>query len=108
MGVRRAAAKWTVRTTELPAALDGKLALLVFDYRPPTAHWEDPGHPAQELPRPGFAPSVPGTRAPMEWLRHAACVGEDPELFFPVGSTGPYLVETAAAKRVCRRCPVMA
>ncbi|MEU1595363.1 WhiB family transcriptional regulator [Streptomyces sp. NPDC005708] len=44
----------------------------------------------------------------MEWLRHAACVGEDPELFFPVGSTGPYLVETAAAKRVCRRCPVMA
>ncbi|MER6128021.1 WhiB family transcriptional regulator [Streptomyces sp. NPDC001795] len=44
----------------------------------------------------------------MEWLRYAACVGEDPELFFPVGTTGPAIEETAAAKRVCRRCPVTA
>jgi len=42
----------------------------------------------------------------MEWLRHAACVGEDPELFFPVGTEGPALREIAAAKRVCARCPV--
>ncbi|GAA3886432.1 MULTISPECIES: WhiB family transcriptional regulator [Streptomyces] len=44
----------------------------------------------------------------MEWLRHAACVEEDPDLFFPVGTTGPALVEAAAAKRVCRSCPVAA
>ncbi|MET9381367.1 WhiB family transcriptional regulator [Streptomyces sp. NPDC002928] len=43
----------------------------------------------------------------MEWLRSAACVGEDPELFFPVGSTGPALRDIAAAKRVCARCPVL-
>ncbi|WP_280892342.1 WhiB family transcriptional regulator [Streptomyces sp. LBL] len=43
----------------------------------------------------------------MEWLRSAACVGEDPELFFPVGTTGPALRETAAAKRVCARCSVV-
>lgn len=43
----------------------------------------------------------------MEWLRYAACVDEDPELFFPVGSTGPAITEIAAAKRVCHRCPVM-
>ncbi|MET7652589.1 MULTISPECIES: WhiB family transcriptional regulator [unclassified Streptomyces] len=42
----------------------------------------------------------------MEWLRSAACVGEDPELFFPVGTTGPALRDVAAAKRVCGRCPV--
>jgi WhiB family redox-sensing transcriptional regulator len=42
----------------------------------------------------------------MEWLRHAACVGEDPELFFPVGTSGPALRDVAAAKRVCARCPV--
>jgi WhiB family redox-sensing transcriptional regulator len=42
----------------------------------------------------------------MEWLRHAACVGVDPELFFPVGTAGPAVEETAAAKRVCHRCPV--
>jgi WhiB family redox-sensing transcriptional regulator len=42
----------------------------------------------------------------MEWLCEAACVGEDPDLFFPVGTTGPALDEVAAAKRVCARCPV--
>ncbi|WP_202436815.1 WhiB family transcriptional regulator [Streptomyces sp. SID5910] len=42
----------------------------------------------------------------MEWLRRAACVDEDPELFFPVGTTGPALRDIAAAKRVCARCPV--
>ncbi|KOV99177.1 transcriptional regulator [Streptomyces sp. NRRL B-1140] len=42
----------------------------------------------------------------MEWLRSAACVGEDPELFFPVGTAGPALRDVSAAKRVCARCPV--
>ncbi|MFF4249939.1 WhiB family transcriptional regulator [Streptomyces sp. NPDC001663] len=42
----------------------------------------------------------------MEWLRGAACAGEDPELFFPVGTEGPALRDIAAAKRVCARCPV--
>ncbi|MFH8799163.1 WhiB family transcriptional regulator [Streptomyces sp. NPDC017936] len=44
----------------------------------------------------------------MEWLRSAACTGEDPELFFPVGTSGPALRDTADAKRVCARCPVTA
>ncbi|UFQ14314.1 MULTISPECIES: WhiB family transcriptional regulator [Streptomyces] len=42
----------------------------------------------------------------MEWLQRAACVDEDPELFFPVGTTGPALRDLAAAKSVCARCPV--
>lgn len=33
-------------------------------------------------------------------------MGEDPELFFPVGTQGPALRDAAAAKRVCARCPV--
>ena len=36
----------------------------------------------------------------------AACRELEPELFFPVGTTGPALDEVAAAKRVCARCPV--
>ncbi|MFF4350384.1 WhiB family transcriptional regulator [Streptomyces sp. NPDC001530] len=44
----------------------------------------------------------------MEWLRRAACVGEDPDLFFPVGTAGPALEDIAAAKRICARCPVAA
>lgn len=43
----------------------------------------------------------------MEWLDRAACLHEDPELFFPVGSTGPALRDEQAAKRICARCPVI-
>jgi WhiB family transcriptional regulator, redox-sensing transcriptional regulator len=35
-----------------------------------------------------------------------ACRHEDPELFFPVGSTGPALLQAARAKAVCAGCPV--
>lgn len=44
----------------------------------------------------------------MEWLDRAACVREnqDPELFFPVGGSGPALRDVREAKAVCCRCPV--
>jgi WhiB family redox-sensing transcriptional regulator len=35
-----------------------------------------------------------------------ACRDEDPELFFPVGSSGPALLQRAQAKAVCAGCPV--
>lgn len=41
-----------------------------------------------------------------DWRHDAACREEDPELFFPVGTTGPALLQAAEAKTVCRRCPV--
>ncbi|MFB6807628.1 WhiB family transcriptional regulator [Streptomyces sp. NPDC056387] len=37
----------------------------------------------------------------------AACADEDPELFFPIGDTGPALLQVEEAKAVCRRCPLM-
>jgi WhiB family redox-sensing transcriptional regulator len=40
------------------------------------------------------------------WLHRAACRDEDPELFFPVGTSGPALLQVTEAKTVCRRCPV--
>ena len=40
------------------------------------------------------------------WRMDAACREEDPDLFFPIGSTGPALVQTADAKAVCANCPV--
>jgi len=42
----------------------------------------------------------------MDWRHEAACLTEDPELFFPIGNTGPALAQIDEAKRVCRRCPV--
>src|SRR5262249_61452743 len=42
----------------------------------------------------------------MDWRHHAACREVDPELFFPIGNTGPALLQIDEAKQVCRRCPV--
>lgn len=41
-----------------------------------------------------------------DWRHDAACRKKDPELFFPVGTTGPALRQEAQAKTVCRGCPV--
>jgi WhiB family redox-sensing transcriptional regulator len=43
---------------------------------------------------------------PMDWRHRAACLDEDPELFFPIGNTGPALLQIEEAKQVCRRCEV--
>jgi WhiB family transcriptional regulator, redox-sensing transcriptional regulator len=40
----------------------------------------------------------------MDWRHRAACRDEDPELFFPIGTTGPALLQVDDAKAVCRRC----
>jgi WhiB family redox-sensing transcriptional regulator len=42
----------------------------------------------------------------MDWRHHALCREEDPELFFPIGNTGPALLQIDEAKQVCRRCAV--
>lgn len=42
------------------------------------------------------------------WRDRAACRTHDPELFFPVGTLGPAIEQTAEAKRVCEPCPVKA
>ncbi|MFE0731703.1 WhiB family transcriptional regulator [Streptomyces antibioticus] len=40
------------------------------------------------------------------WRESAECRHEDPDLFFPIGTSGPALLQTEQAKAVCRRCPV--
>lgn len=41
-----------------------------------------------------------------DWREQAACRSEDPDLFFPIGTSGPSLLQTQQAKAVCRRCSV--
>jgi WhiB family redox-sensing transcriptional regulator len=43
----------------------------------------------------------------LTWRDRAACLGENPELFFPDGNTSPARLQTEKAKAVCRRCPVV-
>ena len=42
----------------------------------------------------------------MDWRHAARCRDEDPELFFPIGNTGPALLQIEDAKTVCRTCTV--
>lgn len=53
------------------------------------------------------APAGAGAAPSTEWMADAECRYYDPELFFPVGTTGPAVAQIAEAKTVCRRCPVM-
>lgn len=43
----------------------------------------------------------------MDWRHKAACLTEDPELFFPVGNTGPALQQIEDAKKICQTCEVI-
>jgi len=43
-----------------------------------------------------------------DWRHRAACRDQDPELFFPIGNTGPALLQIEDAKDICRRCDVVA
>lgn len=40
------------------------------------------------------------------WRNEAVCKDTDPELFFPVGTTGQALLQIDRAKEVCGECPV--
>lgn len=41
-----------------------------------------------------------------DWRTLAACQDTDPDLFFPVGTTGPAIEQIANAKAVCDVCAV--
>ena len=43
----------------------------------------------------------------MDWRSKAACLDVDPELFFPIGNTGPAITQAEEAKSVCARCSVI-
>lgn len=53
-----------------------------------------------------LASSLTLANADYSWRRKAICRDTDPDVFFPVGTTGYALVQIAKAKGVCGECPV--
>lgn len=43
-----------------------------------------------------------------DWRLRAACLNQEPDLFFPEGTMGPALEMISRAKQVCAGCPVRA
>ncbi|MFG2266739.1 WhiB family transcriptional regulator [Streptomyces sp. NPDC048720] len=52
----------------------------------------------------GFLPPRPDRS---DWRDQAACVGEDPEVFFPLADFSAPGAEASLARAICRRCPVI-
>lgn len=42
----------------------------------------------------------------VEWRDRAACLGHEPDYWFPAGETGPAAEQIQYAKRVCGSCEV--
>ena len=57
------------------------------------------------VPNPSLVPNLSLTE-PDAWRDHALCRDTDPDLFFPVGTTGQALVTIDQAKLVCSQCTV--
>lgn len=51
----------------------------------------------------------PGDDVPAgtDWRSYSACLDEDPELFFPIGNSGPAALQIEEAKAICHRCLVV-
>lgn len=52
----------------------------------------------------GFLDTHPGNS---DWRDQAACVGEDPEIFFPLSDFSAPGAESSLARAICRTCPVI-
>jgi WhiB family transcriptional regulator, redox-sensing transcriptional regulator len=52
--------------------------------------------------------SVALANANYDWRNDALCRDTNPDLFFPIGTTGHALVQIEQAKAVCRQCAVQA
>lgn len=65
-----------------------------------------PDPPKKETDVSILASSLTLGSADYTWRNQAICRDTDPELFFPVGTTGQALLQIAKAKTVCCECSV--
>jgi WhiB family redox-sensing transcriptional regulator len=48
------------------------------------------------------------TQRDEDWRERALCRKFDPDIWFPIGNTGPAIEQTELAKAICAQCPVIA
>ena len=62
--------------------------------------------PEPAAQRPRFRSPFEASPGRVTWRELAACRTADPDLFFPIGKTGPAVAEIQRAKAICASCPV--
>ena len=60
-----------------------------------------------DQPRRDRIPAGGGESWHEDWRAEAACVGENLDIFFPLGDQATHHALSLQAKQVCARCPVM-
>jgi WhiB family transcriptional regulator, redox-sensing transcriptional regulator len=68
----------------------------------------DPDRPDRSDAMPAGSGTAHADVAFRGWMSRGACLGADPELFFPAADKGPARHQISAAKRVCQHCTVRA
>ncbi len=63
---------------------------------------------ASEAPRRSRMAAGGGESWREDWRAGAACVGQDLDIFFPLGDQATHHALSNQAKEICSRCPVMA
>lgn len=61
-----------------------------------------------DAPRKSRMPAGGGESWREDWRAEAACVGENLDIFFPLGDQATHHALSNQAKEICARCPVMA
>lgn len=84
----------------------------LLDLAPGDTPAVEPARPAAPAADPSGEPRVVATigrhkEDDTDWRLRGSCRDWDPELWFPVGTTGPALLQMEQAKAICRRCPVL-
>jgi WhiB family transcriptional regulator, redox-sensing transcriptional regulator len=67
----------------------------------------DAGPADLDQPRRDRIPAGGGESWHEDWRAEAACVGENLDIFFPLGDQATHHALSNQAKQVCARCPVM-
>ena len=101
---RKAAVSRPVILLMCAAAWDLRIGLLARRWPSGAREWTEGADPRMNYTTPSRPTEALGAYA--SWRLNAACRQVDPELFFPIGTTGPAIDQVGQAKGICQGCPV--